>query len=234
MDMKRCPNGHFYDASLYRGCPYCQGASANVNLAPGGSFVGRPDPAVSVQQAGGGSQPAPPAGPGNIPVRPAGLGNGFMPPVRPGNVPKQPAGMGNGSMHQGVGRPEQERKTVAVLEQKTGVNPVVGWMVCVDGIEKGKDYSLHSGNNFIGRRKGADICLENDMAVSRENQGVISYDARHKSFYAVPGTGQNLIYLNGEPLLTAHELRVYDRLEMGNTTLMFVPLCGEEFQWDEK
>ena len=126
------------------------------------------------------------------------------------------------------------QKTVAVIQQKTGINPVVGWMVCVDGLDKGKDFRLRDGNNYIGRGAGMDICLAGDAAVSRENQGVISYDSRHKTFYAAPGTGQNLMYLNGEPLLMIHELKAYDRLEMGSTTLMFMPLCGEEFQWEKE
>ena len=140
----------------------------------------------------------------------------------------------DGSGPAGPEKPERGQKTVAVIEQKTGINPVVGWMVCVDGEGRGKDYHLHGGNNFIGRNPSMDICLERDKAVSRENHGTISYDDRHKAYYAAPGTGQNIIYLNGKPLLMIQELKAYDRLEVGNTTLMFIPLCGEEFQWEKE
>ncbi|MCD2493024.1 FHA domain-containing protein [Lacrimispora sp. NSJ-141] len=194
MEMKRCPNGHFYDPALYTECPYCQGASANANV--------------------NGTSAQPNVG-ATMPVRQE-EGGGYKIP------PRQEA------------QPEEGQKTVAVIQQKTGINPVVGWLVCVDGTEKGKDYHLHSGNNFIGRSSKMDVCLPHDEAVSRENQGIVSYDDRHKAFYAAPGTGQNIIYLNGEPLLMIHELKAFDRLEVGNTTLMFMPLCGEEFQWEKK
>lgn len=199
MDMKRCPNGHYYDPSLYQDCPYCRGASANVNL-------GVPP------------QPQPGA---TMPVRPM---DRMTPPPAPGPAPSPAPAPSFGDA----------QKTVAVIQQKTGINPVVGWMVCVDGLDKGKDFRLQDGNNFIGRSRKMDICLESDEAVSRENQGVISYDSRHKAFYAAPGTGQNLMYLNGEPLMMIHELKPYDRLELGSTTLMFMPLCGEEFQWEKE
>src|SRR5690242_13732720 len=30
-------------------------------------------------------------------------------------------------------------------------DPVVGWLVCVEGPDRGKDYRLHSEKNFVGR-----------------------------------------------------------------------------------
>ena len=30
-------------------------------------------------------------------------------------------------------------------------DPVVEWLVCIDGPEKGRDYRIRSGNNYIGR-----------------------------------------------------------------------------------
>lgn len=29
--------------------------------------------------------------------------------------------------------------------------PVVGWLVCTEGVNKGTDYRLHQGRNFVGR-----------------------------------------------------------------------------------
>ena len=230
MEMKRCQNGHFYDASMYPTCPYCQGKDANatVPLRAGNGPVPGPGPApgvgatVPVQNAGGpGPGPAPAPGMGGgvgatVPVQNAG---GFQPnDVRP------------------MGNPRDAGKTVAVMRQKSGINPVVGWLVCVEGKEKGRDFRLHTGNNLIGRADHMDICLKGsgDETISRENQGVISYDRKHRNFYVSPGKGENLMYLNDEPVLGVEKLKMYDKLEIGSELLMFVPLCGEEFQWEKE
>ena len=81
-----------------------------------------------------------------------------------------------------------------------------------------------------------DICLKGsgDETISRENQGVISYDRKHRNFYVSPGKGENLMYLNDEPVLGVEKLKIYDKLEIGSELLMFVPLCGESFQWEKE
>ena len=38
----------------------------------------------------------------------------------------------------------EEWHTIALVKKKTGIDPVVGWLVCVDGLEKGKEYRVHS------------------------------------------------------------------------------------------
>ena len=32
MQMIQCPNGHFYDASIYPRCPYCDGSAAGTSV----------------------------------------------------------------------------------------------------------------------------------------------------------------------------------------------------------
>src|SRR5262249_26846325 len=36
-------------------------------------------------------------------------------------------------------------------DSTTGISPVVGWLVCVEGPDKGRDFRIHSEKNFIGR-----------------------------------------------------------------------------------
>ena len=115
----------------------------------------------------------------------------------------------------------------------TGADPVVGWLVCVKGPEMGRDYRLHSGTNFIGRSKRMDVCIENDTAISREAAASISYDDRSRGFFIQKGEVLNLIYLNGKALRSDADLNIYDRIEIGNTMLVFVPLCGQQFNWQE-
>jgi hypothetical protein len=42
-----------------------------------------------------------------------------------------------------------------------------------------------------------------------------------------------LVYLNGEVLLSAKKLSAGDEMEVGQTKLRFVPLCGPDFSWDD-
>ncbi len=50
-------------------------------------------------------------------------------------------------------------KTLAYWDNEEGVNPVVGWLVCIEGIERGKDYKIISEKNFIGRSEEMHITI---------------------------------------------------------------------------
>jgi len=122
--------------------------------------------------------------------------------------------------------------TVAILEQKLGMDPVVGWLVCIDGNEKGRDFRIHADNNYIGRDPSMDIALTQDDTVSRRNHAIISYDAESNTFYFSPGEGRSIIRHNGNPVFSTVELSARDELVIGMTKLLFVPFCGEHFKWN--
>lgn len=112
-----------------------------------------------------------------------------------------------------------------------GVDPVVGWLVCVAGPEQGRDYRLHSERNFIGRAPAMDVAITGDASISRDNHAVISYNPKQHSFRLAPGDSRGLVYLNDEEVITPLALAPYDRIELGETVLLFVPFCGERFVW---
>jgi len=122
-------------------------------------------------------------------------------------------------------------RTVAIVREELGIDPVVGWLVCMDGKEKGKDFRIHTDNNYIGRGEKMDVCLTGDDTVSRENHAVVSYDSKDKLFYFSPGDGRSIVRLNGKALFNTAELCAFDMIEIGKTRLIFVPLCGEKFEW---
>lgn len=127
---------------------------------------------------------------------------------------------------------DEDSVTVARMAQDAGFDPVVGWFVQITGENRGKTYEIHSERNTIGRANGMDICLKGDLGVSRDTNGVISYNPRNRAFHLIPGEGKAIIYVNGEELLTPVELHAYDKIEISETTLLFLPLCGEKFAWD--
>lgn len=126
-----------------------------------------------------------------------------------------------------------ENKTVGYYPRRIGVEPVVGWLVIVEGAGKGESFLLHTGRNFIGRSQEMDVVLHGDKSVSRVRHGILVYEPREKVFFIQPGDSRELFYRNGEVVLEKLLLESYDVLQFGETKLMFVALCGEHFSWED-
>ncbi len=111
-------------------------------------------------------------------------------------------------------------------------DPIVGWLVVINGPGKGHVLSLGYGMNSLGRSQQERVCLDfGDEEISRNQHALISYDPRGRKFYVQHGGGRNLTYLGDQPLLIPQELRGGENIMLGQTTLRFVPLCGENFDW---
>jgi hypothetical protein len=154
---------------------------------------------------------------------------------------REPAGAGDATFARGVipkGQPEgpelEKGVTVGYYHKKIGLDPVVGWIVCSEGPDRGRDYRLHSERNFIGRSEKMDVCIRGDDTISRENHAIITFNPRTNSFKLQPGDGRGLVYLNGVDLDVPVPLKAYDVIEMGDTRLVFVPFSGEHFQWQQE
>lgn len=125
----------------------------------------------------------------------------------------------------------EEGATVGVFKARIGIEPVVGWLVCVEGPDRGRDYRIRSQRNFIGRDARMDISITSDDQISRENHAAITYDPRSNNFRLSPGESHGITYLNDGAVDVPVVLRAYDVIELGATKLIFVPFCGEAFQW---
>jgi hypothetical protein len=126
----------------------------------------------------------------------------------------------------------ETNKTMALNLNEKGIDPVRGWLICVDGEKKGKDFRICGEKNYIGRLRSNDICLDFDNSVSKEANAVISYDSRGNKFFIQPGDGKNNIYVNDNLLLSPAPLKDYDMVEIGQTKLIFRSLCNDNFKWD--
>lgn len=122
-------------------------------------------------------------------------------------------------------------ETVGAIKQKIGIDPVVGWLVCVEGSDHGQDYPIRCERNSIGRSAHMDICISSDDCISRENHAFIVFNPKTATFRVQTGDSRRLVYLNNNEVLTFMELKAYDKIEIGQTKLIFMPLCGEKFQW---
>ena len=244
-----CGRGHLYDPDKNPTCPYCSGgqkitvASAG-RTAPIGRSVLSPSrtapvggtPVTAAQKTAplsGVSVTAPQktaplsgisvtAPQKTMPPR----GYGAPPPEPVQTAPPPPPGMGVSVAAAG--------KTVGMMQSQMGFDPVVGWLACVAGPSRGKSYTVRGGVNSIGRSERMDIVITGDLKISAENHAKISYSDKHNRFNLLPGEGRNIVYLNDEEVFTPMPLHAYDLIDFGETKLLFVPLCGEKFTWEDK
>lgn len=210
MEMRKCVNGHYYDASVNAECPYCKS----------GTNTGRTVALDAVQSAGAGASMMDEDGDSKT------LPMGYSAQPQFSSEVSSPSFTPTAD--------DDDGRTIAVVHQETGIDPVVGWLVCVSGKEKGRDYRIHSDNNYIGRSEKMDICVRGDETISRENHAVVSYDTIDKIYYFSPGEGRNIVRYNGKAIFQTVELSAYDKVVVGKTELVFVPLCGKEFEWSSE
>ena len=127
---------------------------------------------------------------------------------------------------------QDDQLTVSFYKKTIGTEPVVGWLVCVEGEHFGEDFRLKSGRNFIGRSASMDVVISKDSGVSRERHAVVVYEPKAHVFLVMPGESKELCYLNEEVVLTPKEINIHDNLTVGDTKLMFIPCCGKVFNWE--
>ncbi len=134
-------------------------------------------------------------------------------------------------MHENKNSASAGGETVGIVRKKLGIDPVVGWLVCIEGPDRGRDYRIRSERNFIGRSEKMGIYIAGDQTISRENHAIVSYNPKGNSFKLQVGESRGLVYLNGDEVDISVQLTPYDCIELGQTKLLFVPFCGERFKW---
>lgn len=123
-------------------------------------------------------------------------------------------------------------KTVAFYDTPDNTEPVAGWLVCVKGSYVGESFELYLGKNHIGRSLNMTVALAKEKTVSREKHATITFDPVAKQFFLQAGDGNGLTYLNSKLVLTPETLKIYDKITLGECSLIFIPLCCENFDWD--
>lgn len=203
--IKRCNHGHWYDASVNKTCPHCKQESEKLKI--GLNDIEEDDHTISITEAG------------------LSLGEELN------------AIIGNAadiSMPGFADSKSDDDKTISFgFFDMAAVQPVTGWLVCMTGEERGKDYRLHVGKNFVGRSPSMDVVLVDDKKISREKHCSVIYEPKENVFYLV-AEGSNLVYLNDELLETAKELKEDDRITIGDTTLTFIPFSRGNRKWEEE
>ena len=114
------------------------------------------------------------------------------------------------------------------------VRPATGWLVCINGATRGTDYRIYQGYTYIGRDPAQNQIAIPDDHVSSVPSARILYEETSRKFFINETNGaRNPVYLNDELFDGRVELHPYDIIKLGNTRLLFVPLCTEKFAWEE-
>lgn len=181
------------------------------------------------------NRPLPPAPQGG--EQPAGGGRLDAPTQRMGERPVPAAGGEEERTRLVGGRPrreDEERRQERAVADRGMDDPVVGWLVVVEGPGKGRAVPLGYGSNSIGRGATDRIKLDfGDEQISRSGHAVVTYDPRGRQYYVQHGGGTNLTYLGDQPVLAPTGLPALSHISIGHTVLRFVPLCGAEFDWQD-
>lgn len=224
MNLKRCNNGHFYDADKFTTCPHCDptvsASDVTVAITPESvtedirSAFDDDNKTVSLQDAL------------NATAAP-------IPTPKPAPAPAVTPNMAVPTPSASAAKAGDDAKTVSYYGTSIGAEPVVGWLVCIEGDHYGESFQLKSGRNFIGRNVNMDVALTGDMSVSRERHAIVIYEPKAKCFIAQAGDARELFYLNDNVVLNNEMMKNYDVLSIGNEKLLFVGLCGPQFCWED-
>ena len=129
-------------------------------------------------------------------------------------------------------------KTVALRmpepEKKPAKTKPAAFMVCISGDNAGDSFTVAEGRNYIASGKDADIKLDKDSTVSAECHAVVTYNPAENKFTLSAGTGRGITYLNGGQVDVSAELKADDRIKVGKSELLFIPVCSDKFKWDDK
>lgn len=133
-------------------------------------------------------------------------------------------------------RPSAAGKTTVIIgggSDSSATEQAVGWLVVVNGNGRGRDLRIPPGQSKIGRECGDIVLNFGDTSISREKHVMLAYDSHENIFFIACGDGRNPTKVNGKMLMNTKVLKPFDRIRIGNTDLLFVPLCGDNFTWEQ-
>ena len=108
------------------------------------------------------------------------------------------------------------RKTVLLVDKKKP--PVLGWLVAMNGEQKGQDFRIVDGQNVLGTAQDAEIQLNDDTISSRH----ASLRYKDGKFYITDLDSTNGTFLNNSSeRISREELRDNDMVRLGEVVFKF-------------
>ena len=154
-------------------------------------------------------------------------------PRRPTAVPS-PAPVSQLREVPAVQAPPMER-TIAAQKIDPSAAPkryVVGWLVGLNGTARGESYPVRIGRNILGRDRRSDVVINDDQASSHHADLVFRPEERR--FILMDHNSTNGTYVNDAEIEPRRDLALNDVIRIGSHRFLFMPLCKEDFFWDEE
>jgi len=123
-----------------------------------------------------------------------------------------------GSLDAPRGGSESGRKTVILRDRQRP--PVVGWLVALDGAQKGDDFRIRDEQTLIGSGPESQIILD-DASISARHASIRYQDG---TFTLTDLDSSNGTEVNDRPVSRV-VLQDGDRVRLGSTTLVFKRLA---------
>jgi hypothetical protein len=113
--------------------------------------------------------------------------------------------------------PAAPRRTVMLSDRRK--IPVVGWLVAMNGEQRGEDFRLHEGKNVLGSGADAQVMIR-DAAVSAQHASLRYEDSK---FFLIDLDSSNGTFVNDKKI-AREELKDNDVVRLGEITLKFKSL----------
>ena len=134
-----------------------------------------------------------------------------------------------------VVQPPPMERTMAAQKIDSAAAPkryVVGWLVGLSGAARGESYPVRIGRNILGRDRRSDVVINDDQASSHHADLVFRPEERR--FILMDHNSTNGTYVNDAEIEPRRDLALNDIIRIGSHRFLFMPLCKEDFFWDEE
>jgi len=106
------------------------------------------------------------------------------------------------------------RRTILLSDKKKP--PVVGWLVAMNGEQRGEDFRIHEGKNILGSGTDAQVVVR-DSAISSQHASLRYEDAK---FFLTDLDSSNGTFVNDKKI-AREELKDNDVVRLGEITMKF-------------
>lgn len=189
---KKCEHGHFYDAAQFTSCPHCIS----------GELEKKEDQTRSVAKYA------------QDYVRKMQYGQDPVTEARSEKRRNSQRDSGRETEKRQSEMPEDvDEKTIGFSTDRRRDYFVTGWMVCVEGTERGRVFNLYYGYNSIGK-----YCS-------------VIYEDRKNRFYVMPD--EHRVTLHNEcEIEKITELHTGDSIRVGECKMEFIAFCKDDRRWE--
>lgn len=253
MKLMKCVNSHFYDGDIYSQCPHCQNASDDPKTEKiNRSALDRESKNDKIAEEfiwaspeQNNDSPNHKDMEGGVQKEQEYVQNDLEREINDLNVteklsiphdkseydePRYPEHKAHSMAHE---IPDDEGRTVRFSSRKEDAKePLVGWLVGLNGEVYGEGFPLVTGRNYIGRGADMDVVLRGDPSISRNKHAIIIYEPKSRQFLLQPGESKELFYMDNKVVLDTQVMSNGCELCIGETKLKFIAFCGEDFSWE--